>query len=170
MNLSYRELLPADFAPASRVWVYQCNRLLGMGETLEADALLQQFVAQWQAHSAPVKGFATIFFGQFIILMADESYTTVSGCSTDSSVRVIKMLEEKFRVSLFDRQLLAFVIKDKVQLIPIAQLRHAVEHGMIKEDDLFFNNVVATKAELENNWLIPLSQSWLASRLGLNAG
>ncbi|HPZ88784.1 MAG TPA: hypothetical protein PLQ32_11805 [Flavihumibacter sp.] len=167
MNLTYRELIPADFAPGSRVWIYQSNRLLGMGETLEADAILQDFVAKWQTHGDPVKGFATIFFGQFVVLMADESATSVSGCSTDSSVRVIKLLEEKFRISLFDRQLLAFVVNDKVQLIPMAQLKHAVEHGMIKEDDLFFNNVVTTKAELENNWLIPLQQSWLASRLGL---
>ncbi len=167
MNLSYRELLPARFAPDARVWVYQCNRLLSMGETLEADAMLQEFVAQWHTHGASVQGFATIFFGQFVILMADESHTAVSGCSTDSSVRLIKVLEQKFNVSLFDRQLLAFVVKDKIQLVPMAHLKHAVEHGMIKEDDLFFNNVVATKAELENNWLIPLHQSWLASRLGL---
>ena len=166
MNLSYRELLPAGFAPTARVWVYQSNRLLSMGETLQVDEILQHFVSQWQSHGAKVNGFATVFFGQFIILMADDS---VSGCSTDSSVRVIKLIEETFKVSLFDRQLLAFVVKDKLQLVPMAQLKHAVTHGMIAGDDLFFNNVVTTKAELENNWIIPLNQSWLASRLELPA-
>jgi len=38
----------------------------------------------------PVKGAAYLFFGQFIILMADERVSGISGCSTDSSVRLIK--------------------------------------------------------------------------------
>lgn len=165
MNLDYQQLLPADFHPGSRVWIYQCNRLLGMGEVLQADQVLQQFVQQWQAHGEPVKGFATIFFGQFILLMADETQTGVSGCSTDSSVRVIKQLEQQFGVTLFDRQLLAFVVKDKVQLIPIAQFRPAVENGILPVNSLYFNNVVATKKELEENWIIPITESWLKSRL-----
>lgn len=168
MNLSYKELLPQGFAADSRVWIYQSNRILGIAELLQADAMLQEFVAQWQTHGEKVKGFASIFFGQFVVIMADESDAGVSGCSTDSSVRVIKALESRFAISLFDRQLLAFVVKDKVQLIPLAQLKHAIQHGLLKPDDIYFNNMVSTKAEFENNWLIPISESWLQSRLGLN--
>ena len=162
-------MLPEDFDPASRVWIYQCNRLLGITEVLEADAVLQDFVAQWNSHGSPVKGFASVFFGQFIIIMADESHTGVGGCSTDSSVRLIKLIEEKFRVNLFDRQLLAFVVKEKIQLLPLAQLKHAVENGFIDRNTPYFNNTVATKAELEEKWIIPISESWLASRLNLAA-
>jgi hypothetical protein len=50
-----------------------------------------------------------LFFGQFIILMADEKATGVSGCSTDSSVRLIKDIEQRFGVNMFDRTTLAFV-------------------------------------------------------------
>ncbi|MBZ5855836.1 hypothetical protein [Flavihumibacter profundi] len=167
MNLAYQELLPQDFAPSSRVWIYQCNRLFGMGEVIEVDNILQSFVKQWQTHGTPVKGFATVFFGQFIIIMADETGEGVSGCSTDSSVRVIKQIEQQFKVTLFDRQLLAFVVKDKVQLIPLAQLKPAVESGILPVDSLYFNNMVANKKELEENWIIPLSKSWLKNRLNL---
>jgi hypothetical protein len=99
--------------------------------------------------------------------MADETATGVGGCSTDSSVRMIKQLEQRFNVNLFDRQLLAFVVKDKVQLIPMAQLKHAFENGFLSADTPYFNNTVGTKAELENNWIIPVSESWLAGRLNL---
>jgi hypothetical protein len=167
MNLEYKELLPADFARESRVWIYQSNRLLGMNEVMHADAILQEFVEQWQTHGTPVKGFATIFFGQFIIIMADETGAGVSGCSTDSSVRVIRQLEQQFSISLLDRQLLAFVVKDKIQLIPLAQLKPAVESGLLPADSLYFNNMAGTKAALENNWIIPLADSWLKSRLNL---
>jgi hypothetical protein len=165
MNLEYRNLLPADFAADSRVWIYQSNRLFGMMEALELEKVLNAFTDQWQAHGAPVKGFASLFFGQFIVLMADESQTGVSGCSTDSSVRMIKAVEEGFGVSLFDRQLLAFVVKDKVQLIPLSQLKAAVEGGFVSGETLYFNNLVATKEALENNWLIPVKDSWLKNKL-----
>lgn len=164
MNFEYKHLLPADFADTSRVWIYQCNRLFGMGEALQIEDLLNDFTAQWKSHGAPVKGFATLLFGQFIIIMADETATGVGGCSTDSSVRVIKQIEETFKVNMFNRQLLAFVVKDKIQLLPLAQVKHAIENQFINADTLYFNNLAATKQELENNWLIPVKDSWLAKR------
>lgn len=169
MNLDYKYLLEGNFHPSSRVWIYQSNRLLTMGEALEAEEILQSFTAKWLSHNVPVKGAAHIFFGQFIILMADETQTGVGGCSTDSSVRVIKELEQKFGIQLFDRTTLAFVIKDKVELLPMSQLNYAVSNGFIGPDTLYFNNVVLTKAELESNWLIPVKDSWLAKRINFDA-
>lgn len=165
MNLEFISLLPKDFDPASRVWIYQSNRIFGMMEALEIEQMLNNFVAGWQAHGDPVKGFATLFFGQFIIIMADETQTGVSGCSTDSSVRLVKSIEQRFSVNLFDRQLLAFVVKDKVQLLPLAQLNHALENQFITGDTLYFNNLADTRESLEKNWIIPVKESWLKSRL-----
>src|SRR5262249_20723416 len=109
--------------------------------------------------------YANLFFGQFIILMADESATGVSGCSTDSSVRLIKQIEQKFNVQLFDRQLLAFVVREKLQLIPLSQLNYAVQNNFINPATLYFNNTVQTKEGLENDWIIPVKESWLKSKL-----
>src|SRR5437016_14561696 len=109
MTSNYQELLPDGFAPDSRVWVYQSSRLFIMSEALHIEDLLNNFVTNWQSHGAPVKGYGNLFFGQFIVLMADERATGVSGCSTDSSVRLIKQIEELFKVNLFDRQTLAFM-------------------------------------------------------------
>ena len=165
MNLNYSGLLPEDFSPSSRVWIYQSNRLFSMGEALAIEDKLNEFVAGWNSHGDPVKGFATMFFGQFIILMADESAAGVSGCSTDSSVRLIKDIERTYNVNLFDRQLLAFVIKEKIQLLPLNQLNYAVQNGFISSETLYFNNTVLTKQELLDKWLIPVKDSWLAKKI-----
>jgi hypothetical protein len=161
MNLAFKHLIPEDFDDTSRVWIYQSDRRFTMQEALQIEAMLDGFVEQWNTHGTPVKGFATMFFGQFIVLMADESAATVSGCSTDSSVRVIKSIEQTFQVSLFNRQLLGFVMKDNIQLLPLAQLSYAVEHGFVTRDTLYFNNTVQTKAELLEKWMIPAGNSWL---------
>jgi hypothetical protein len=165
MNLEYTHLLPADFHPDSRVWIYQSSRLFSLSEALEIEQMLKEFVGNWQSHGAPVKGFATMFFGRFIILMADETHTGVSGCSTDSSVRLIKEIEKRFSVNLFDRTTLAFVRNDKIELLPITQLNYAAQNGFISGDTLYFNNLVDTKQTMEENWIIPVNKSWLKGKI-----
>ncbi len=164
MKLDYKYLLDGSFAPSSRVWIYQCNRLFGISEALEIESMLNSFVAGWNSHGTPVKGAAHLFFGQFIILIADETATGVSGCSTDSSVQLIREIEKKFQVSLFDRTTLAFVVDDKIELLPMAQLPYALEKGFISTGTLYFNNLVQTKEELETAWIIPVRESWLARK------
>lgn len=164
MNLEYKHLLDPDFHPSSRVWIYQSSRLFSLGEALEIETILQDFQSQWQSHGADVKNELHLLFGLFIVFIADETHTTVGGCSTDSSVRVVKEIENKFGVSLLDRQTLAFLINEKTELLPMAQMPYALEKGFLKSNTIYFNNLVATKKELEENWMIPVSQSWLASR------
>jgi len=165
MNLEYKHLLPPGFDGRSRVWIYQSSRLFTLGEALQLEESLQQFAKSWTSHGADVKAYANLFFGQFIVLMADETHAGVSGCSTDSSVRFIKTIESTYGVDLFNRTQLAFLVKDKVQLLPLTQLQYAVDNGFITGDTIYFNNLVQTKEEMENNWLIPVNQSWLSRKI-----
>lgn len=165
MDIAFQDHLPADFHPSSKVWIYQSSRLFAMAEAFQIEALMEDFVTNWNSHGTPVKGYANLFFGHFVIIMADETATGVSGCSTDSSVRLIKEIEKLFNVNMFDRQSLAFVIKDKLQMLPLAQLNYALENGFINADTLYFNNLVATKEALMNKWIVPAKDTWLAARI-----
>lgn len=168
MNLEYKSLLDSSFDPQSRVWIYQSSRIFSISEALDIEETLQAFAEQWKSHGTPVKGAAYLFFGQFIILMADETATGVSGCSTDSSVRLIKEIEQQYGVNLFDRTTLSFIIKDKIQQLPLAQLSYAFQNGFLDANSLYFNNTVQTKEELENKWIIPVKESWLAKKMAMS--
>jgi hypothetical protein len=167
MNVDFIEHIPEDFADSSRVWIYQSSRLFFISEALEMEDMLNDFAANWKSHGDPVKGFANLFFGRFFVLMADETATGVSGCSTDSSVHLIKAIEAKYKVQMFDRQNLAFIVKDKIEVIPLSQLEYAVENNFINADTLYFNNTVLSKKEMVEKWIIPVKDSWLAKRLPL---
>ena len=168
MNLDYIYLLDGSFSLDSRAWIYQASRLFTTSEAFDIEKMLKEFTAQWKSHGTPVKGAGHLFFGQFIILMADERATGVSGCSTDSSVRLIKDIEKKFTVNMFDRTTLAFVVKDKVQLLPLSQLQYAYDNQFISAETLYFNNLVQTKEELEKNWIIPVKDSWLGRKISFS--
>jgi hypothetical protein len=169
MNWEYIYLLEDSFSPDSKVWIYQASRLFTMSEALVIEERLKEFTAQWKSHGTPVQGAGHLFFGQFIILMADERATGISGCSTDSSVRLIKDIEQGFGINMFDRTTLAFIVKDKVQLLPLSQLQYAYNNQFISADTLYFNNLVQTKEELEKNWIVPVKNSWLAKKISFSS-
>jgi hypothetical protein len=138
-----------------------------LSEALQIEGLLEDFTDNWQTHGTPVKGYANLLFGQFVVFIADETAAGVSGCSTDSSVRVIKEIEKLFQVNMFDRQTLAFIRKEKVELIPLNQFSPAMNSGLIGSETPYFNNLVGTKDALLNNWIIPVRDSWLAKKFPL---
>jgi hypothetical protein len=140
-----------------------------MSEALQLEDMLRHFIEEWKSHGNKVKGFGTLFFGQFIILMADESVAGVSGCSTDSSVHFIQMVEKSFNIQLLNRQLMAFWHKEKVQTIPLTQVAYALENGLIDADTLYFNNLADSKDALIHQWLLPVKNSWLKRYLPANS-
>src|SRR5689334_21547384 len=133
MNAEYKHLLDQNFDPASKVWVYQSSRFFTLSQALKIEDMLDQFVRDWVSHGIPVKGNAHLFFVQFVVLMADENASGVSGCSIDSSMRLIKEIEQTSGVTMFERTNLAFFLKDKagdhhVEILPMSQLQYAVDN------------------------------------------
>jgi hypothetical protein len=165
LTLQYHHLLPSDFHSDSRVWIYQSDRAFNETEQVEINQSLKAFAENWKSHGAQVKGFGKIFFNQFIILMADETASGVSGCSTDSSVRLIKEIEFKYKTDLFNRQNLAFFTGENIIQIPLSKLNEAISNNQINLETYYFNNVVLSKKELEENWIMKLKNSWLIKKV-----
>ena len=165
LTLKFTHLLPSDFHPDSRVWIYQSERSFTETEQIEIDELLLQFTNSWTSHGAKVKGFGKLFFNQFIVLLADETASGVSGCSTDSSVRIIKEIENRYNTNLFNRQHLAFFIGENIIQIPLSKLNEAISDKLINLETYYFNNVVLSKKELEDKWIIKLRDSWLGKKV-----
>src|SRR6185312_16117798 len=165
MNIHFQDLIPKDFNDNSHVWIYQSNRVFTFPEAVKIEEQLKDFAANWKSHGTPIKGYGNLLFGQFVIFMADETASGVSGCSTDTAVRLVKNIEKDFEVDMFDRQMLAFIINERIQLLPLSQINSSIEDGLITKDTLYFNNTILTKEELLAKWIIPVEESWLAMRI-----
>jgi hypothetical protein len=147
--------------PASRIWIFQANRRLAPAELELVDSNLREFTEEWGAHGSPLKTSFTVKFEQFIILAADETHQNPSGCSIDSSVRVLKGLEQSLGIQLFDRNQVAFNVAGQVILVPLTDLKQKFQEGILNKETLTFNNLAGTKAELEKAWLVPAGLTWL---------
>ena len=82
-----------NFSPQSKVWIYQSSRQFTSTEVEEIQKQLDEFTAQWTAHGHQLKAKAEIPYGFFIVLIVDQELATSTGCSIDSSARVIKKID-----------------------------------------------------------------------------
>lgn len=164
MNINFQSLIPHDFNDNSHVWVYQSNRAFTIHEVIQIEMRLHNFTKEWKSNGIAVKGYANLFFGHFIILMADERATGIKVFDADDSIKFIKSIERDYNVELFDRLMLAFIIQERIQLLPLAELNLSIEKDLITPDTLYFNNTILTKKELINKWIIPVKESWLSVR------
>jgi hypothetical protein len=103
---------------------------------------------------------AEIRYGYFIILTVDESQAGVTGCSIDSSVRLIKEMEQEYHIDLFNRFNIAYKLDGEVKVQGKEDFETLVNIKQITQDTIVFNNMVQTLAELETKWEVPFKDSW----------
>lgn len=148
------------FSPQSKVWIYQSNRRFTDQETAEIQNILNDFVAQWTAHGHQLKAKAEVFHHYFIVLTVDQEVANATGCSIDSSVRVIKEIESKFGLDLFDRFNMAYKIGDDVHVATKEDFETLICIKKIGLETIVFNNLVQTLEDFEQKWEVPLQDSW----------
>ncbi|PWS26516.1 ABC transporter ATPase [Pedobacter yonginense] len=149
-----------SFSPQSRVWIYQSNRKFSSVEQAEILKKLEAFTNQWKAHGNELLAKAEIRYGYFIILTVDERQANVTGCSIDSSVRLIKEIEQEYHVDLFNRFNIAYKVNDDVVVNGKEDFETLVNIKQVTTDTIVFNNMVQTLEELNTKWEIPFKNSW----------
>ena len=149
-----------SFSPQSRVWIYQSDRKFTSVEENQILNKLAAFTNQWKAHGNELLAKAEIRYGFFIILTVDESQAGVTGCSIDSSVRLIKEIETEYHVDLFNRFNIAYRVDDEVKVQGKEDFETLVNIKQVTPETIFFNNMVQTLAELDSKWEVPFKNSW----------
>ena len=146
----------------SRVWIYQANRVLDSYETKQIQQKLNSFTSQWLAHGHELLAAAEIRYNQFIILSVDEQQAGATGCSIDKSVKLMQEFENQFNINLFDRFQIAYREGESIKTCNKKEFEELLNSGKVNSDTLVFNNMVATRKELTDNWEIPVKNSWHA--------
>lgn len=149
-----------SFSPQSRVWIYQSDRKFTSTEETEILNKLAAFTNQWKAHGNELLAKAEIRYGFFIILTVDENQAGVTGCSIDSSVRLIKEIEQEYHVDLFNRFNIAYKVNGEVVVNSKEDFETLVNIKQVTPETIVFNNMVQNLAELETKWEVPFKNSW----------
>ncbi len=147
----------------SSVWIYQSDRLFTNAEEQAIQKILNDFTSEWQAHEYALAALAEIYHHQFIVLSVDEQIAGASGCSIDKSFHLMKEIESKFNINLFDRFRIAYRSGEDIINCSREEFEDRIKKGIVDGQTLVFNNLISCRKELETSWNIPLSESWHAN-------
>lgn len=150
------QALPAT----TRVWIYQSNQPFSEEDIPAVRQKIKDFVVSWASHGRQLHAFGDLFYKQFVVLMVDENAAGASGCSIDSSVYFLKGLQAEYQVDLFDRMTFTYLDGEAVKSAPRALFRQLYQEGKIDDSTKVFDTLVNTKADFEDSWIKPLSESW----------
>ncbi len=149
-----------EMPKSSKIWIYQSDRKLSDEEIAEADKIIKEFVENWAAHSTPLQASYIIKYNRFIILAVDQEYHAASGCSIDSSVRIIQDLENKFGVDLLDKMNVTYRTGEFITHKTLVDFKKMAKERAVNKNTIVFNNLVNTIEEFEEFWEIPAEESW----------
>ena len=147
------QTLPAT----ARIWVYYIPRTLSAHEKEAVSHRLTAFCEGWAAHQVPLKTSFQFMYEQFIVLAVDEEYHGASGCSIDSSVKVIRELAELLQVDLFNRQYAAYWEGAHLHTLPLSNLKALA----LPADTLVCDTLATTLGDLRQKERIPAQATWL---------
>lgn len=155
--------LPFEKMPSySRLWIYQSDRELTDSEVVEITNVLTDFINNWQAHGNSLVSSFEIRYNRFLILAVNEELTKATGCSIDKSVELMKAIEGKFKISLFDRTKVAYLdTEDKIMITSLSKIKELVHEQKITSDTIIFDNLVQIKEQLDSQWKNQASNTWL---------
>lgn len=143
---------------SSRVWIYSSDRTFDGTESNFIQESLNDFIDSWAAHGKGLRAEGKLIEDRFIVIVADESMVSVSGCSIDSSVRFIKNLQDQLNNNFFDRLKLTVTDGQVLKQIHISNLTDF-------SDWYLYDPMIADLETFRNSFLKPVSESALYQQM-----
>lgn len=121
---------------------------------------MYDFLGTWVAHDKQLSSSFKIEKNQFIIIAIDEEKETASGCSIDALNGLMRELDTKFSLGLFDRMKASFIENGEIKTMKLQDFRTALRNGELSKDIEVFDFSKSTYVSFLSDFLLPLKRSW----------
>ncbi len=152
---------------SARLWVFALARELSPADHALVTERLNAFVGAWKSHGTPVRGAYEVVDNRFVLIVGyvDDG---VSGCSTDSMVRVMTSLRKENDIDGFDRTLVFFRDEDGgVRAVARDEFQKMVESGAVGDETIVFDPTVQTVGDLRSGrFETTFARAWHATAFG----
>lgn len=144
----------------AKVWVYPSDRKFYSTEIDEIEKKIKKFAENWKLDDENFKVSYRFLYNRFIILVADDSETTLTNADIDTSVSFILQLQETYKVNLLDKMNVCFKQGEYVQYKELKDFKKLVKNKAVTAKTIIFDNLINNKEDLENYWEIAIEDSW----------
>jgi hypothetical protein len=102
-----------------------------------------------------------VMYGHFVVIAVDEQQARASGCSIDKSVQFIRQLEQELSRTLTDRMVVVYERDGEVRTSRVEHLPDLIDQGVLHADSIVYDDLVASRGDLETRFRVPLKNSWM---------
>lgn len=149
-----------SLSETASVWIYPSNRKFYPTEIDELEGKIKNFVENWRLEDPAFKASYQFLYNRFIILMAEDENGKLSTADIDIAVAFILALQGSYEITLLDRMNVCFKQGEFVQYKELSEFKKLVKNKAVTAKTIVFDNLISTKAELDEFWEIPLEESW----------
>jgi hypothetical protein len=149
-----------EYPDNAKVWIYQSSKHLDKDEIDYLKVQLDNFISSWESHGKLVKATFEVLHNVFIVLFVDEQGDKMCGTAQDNSIKLMKQLGEELEVDFLNRMTQSYKKEGKVEIVEMNDFSKLLANNEIDENTIVFNNMVTSKTDFDNNWQVPLKNSW----------
>ncbi|AUC21013.1 ABC transporter ATPase [Polaribacter sejongensis] len=144
----------------AKVWVYPSSRKFYPNEIEGIESKVKDFLESWKSDDENFKASYQFLYNRFIVFFADDENSTLTNSDIDASVSFILGLQQEYEVELLDKMNACFKQGEYVQYKDLKDFKKLLKNKAVTAKSIIFDNLITTKVDFDNNWEIPLEESW----------
>ncbi|SNR73135.1 ABC transporter ATPase [Lutibacter flavus] len=144
-----------------KLWVFPSSRKFYPQEISELKEEIETFLNNWTHKSQSLNCAYQLKYDRFIIITVDDSEISLSLEAHDNLVAFIQNLEKKLEVILLDKINVCYKQGEFVQYKDLKEFKQLMKNKGVSQKTIVFDNMITTKAALEQDWEINIMDSWL---------
>ena len=149
---NFNQLFP-QLPDTSRVWLYVSDRPFDATESNYIQDALSDFTQnKWATHGTKLMASGSVLMNQLVVLAVDEEVMNASGCSIDSSVRLMKQIGTELKVDFFNRLFVLISKESEIKRVHFQDLNQYADWKLL-------NPMVSSLEEVRNRFLIDVKES-----------
>lgn len=156
-------VVPFETLPdSSRVWVFGSDKPLDEAATTALLKGVDEHLADWKAHGAPLTVAREWRDGRFLVVAVDQSTEGASGCSIDGLFRVLQELERTIGANLVGGGRVFYRDPNGVQCVSRTQVAQVAASGGITKDSVVFDPAITDLGTFRSCFERRAKESWVA--------
>jgi len=144
----------------AKVWVYPSSRKFYPNEIEGIENKIKTFLENWKSDTENFKASYKFLHNRFIVFFADDEDASLTKSDIDTSVSFILTLQEEYDVALLDKMNACFKQGEFVQYKDLKDFKKLLKNKAVTAKSIIFDNLITTKIDFDNNWEIPIEESW----------
>lgn len=144
-----------------RLWVFPASRALTTDELATLTQEVDDFLATWRAHGAPLRAGREVVENRFLLVGVDVDAESPSGCSIDALVNRLRALGAERGLTLVDHAAVLWREGDEIRSAERGEFRALAASGAVTLDTPVFDTSLTRVDQARGGALErPASETW----------